>query len=65
MEKFLLHLYNGSGCSHDSMVASWGRPYSNLEHVYYETGVKYVIDLAFCVENIDFLQDDSTVSKIH
>ncbi len=56
--------YNVPGCSHDSTVAEWGRLYDKLEKVYEETGLKFVIDSAFCTTNIPFLikssQDDLT-----
>ena len=56
--------YNVPGCSHDSTVADWGCLYEKLEKVYEETGLKFVIDSAFCTTNIPFLikssQDDLT-----
>ena len=56
--------YNVPGCSHDSTVADWGCLYDKLEKVYEETGLKFVIDSAFCTTNIPFLikssQDDLT-----
>ena len=47
--------YNVPGCSHDSTVAEWGGLYSKLEQVYNDTGLKFVIDSAFCSSKVDFL----------
>ncbi len=47
--------YNVPGCSHDSTVADWGGLYSKLERVYDQTGLKCVIDSAFCTTNSNFL----------
>jgi hypothetical protein len=56
--------YNVPGCAHDSTVADWGKLYDKLEQVFNETGLKFVIDSAFCTINIPFLikssQDDLT-----
>jgi hypothetical protein len=40
--------YSMPGCSHDSIVADWGGLYDKLECVYNETGLKFVLDVAFC-----------------
>ena len=56
--------YNVPGCAHDSTVADWGKLCDKLEQVFNETGLKFVIDSAFCTINIPFLikssQDDLT-----
>ena len=61
--------YNVPGCCHNSTVADWGNLYNKLEHVYKQTGLKFVIDSAFSSLNHDFLikslQDDLTAGDEH
>ena len=40
---------------HDSTVADWGDIYSKLQKNYEETGLKFVIDSAFCSGRFLFL----------
>lgn len=47
--------FNVPGCTHDSTVADWGNLYSKLERVFNETGLKFVIDSAFCSTNVEYL----------
>ncbi len=47
--------YNVPGCILDSTVADWGSIFNKLLTVYKETGFKFVIDLAFCSAQFQFL----------
>ena len=47
--------YNVPGCIHDSTVADWGNIYTKLTGIYEETGLKFVIDSAFCTVRFPFL----------
>ena len=53
-------------CSHDSTIADWDGLYHKLKQVYKDSGLKFVIDPAFCSAKIDVLikssQDDLTAS---
>ena len=59
--------YNVQGCCHDSTIADLGNIYDKQKRVYWETGLKFVIDSTFASGPYKFLikssQDDITADE--
>jgi len=51
----MIAVINAAGSMHDSTLAEWGNVYTKLEEVYNETGLKAIMDSAFCLGNREYV----------